>query len=616
MQKMCIVFFATAWGSRHGGINAFNYDLCKALSELNYLDLKLICIVDEVKEGNELEEAKSFGIELLSIPWQIEPRSYEKSVCSQLSYCGVSPKWMLGHDAKTGSRAIEISKSFGASVAVFHHMDYAAYKSLQGRDDENLIIEQRRILSAADVVFAVGPKLGNSARDSLRGVKDVNVIEILPGLTEVEGLERSSRFSAVTFGRLNPENNLLKQTRLAVASFASARNDRGNPLGQDAELTVIGLPPNERDHEHQSLLSLAEGYAKRVIPIHGWQFVEDRPRLFDHLRRQTVCMMLSLHEGFGLVGLEAISAEVPLIISKNSGLYHAVEKELKGSGTGCLHPVDILGSSGEEAFQEQDIEKVAGILIEIALNRDKAKENAQSLKRRLASLWTWEKTARQVFNSLTSKESVSQITFISDASSKKNSEFETSSSQIHADKFKEPKKRSLKLVPRDILMPEGSSKGVSFVKHPDFLEQETSKFKKEIISLIKNIESGLQALAESELQRILDFDDLPYPAMFDEVGSKPTFVMDALTVFSNLSEKHTSSSCAVLISEACDLLNIVSDLLNMCFQQISILRKTSSRKNNSYSGKLEIVKNLFNQIKERLLDLISYLKQFTFQVVP
>jgi hypothetical protein len=43
----CIVFFATAWGSHYGGINSFNYDLCKALAKLTAPSLSVVCIVED-----------------------------------------------------------------------------------------------------------------------------------------------------------------------------------------------------------------------------------------------------------------------------------------------------------------------------------------------------------------------------------------------------------------------------------------------------------------------------------------------------------------------------------------------------------------------------------------
>ncbi|MBD1831377.1 glycosyltransferase family 4 protein [Cyanobacteria bacterium FACHB-472] len=400
VMNECLVFFATAWGTRHGGINSFNYDLCKALAKLlaepGHPNLKVVCIVNEGK-CTELEEAKSLGIELIIIPHQDEPALDVKNVSSQLKGYAIKPVYVLGHDVHTGSRAIAVSKHLSVPVAVFHHMDYRAYKPFQGNNDKNPIWRQENILKEADTVFAIGPKLKESAIDKIRGgEKEVRVIKVQPGLAEIKLVEMPSRFSTITFGRLDQENGLLKQTDLAVASFGEAVNNSADPLGQDPGLVVIGLSNEEIDEGNQSLKSLGESYAKRAVSIHGWTYNENREELFHELRGKTVCMMLSLHEGFGLVGLEAISAEVPLIISKNTGLYNAIDQTLEGEGIGCLYPVNILGSFGDKPFQDTDIQEVVRCLYKIAGDKEKAKRNAKKLKEKLSKLWTWENAARQV----------------------------------------------------------------------------------------------------------------------------------------------------------------------------------------------------------------------------
>ncbi|MBE9126226.1 MULTISPECIES: glycosyltransferase family 4 protein [unclassified Coleofasciculus] len=400
----CLVFFATAWGSRHGGINSFNYDLCEALAKLlaepGHPNLKVVCIVNEGKYA-EVEEAKSLGVELIVIPHQAEPTLDINSVSSQLKGCEIKPVYVLGHDVHTGLRAIKLSEHINVPVAVFHHMDYRAYKPFQGKNDKNLISRQENILKKADTVFAIGPKLEESAIDKIRGgEKEVRVIKVQPGLAEIKPVEMPSRFSTITFGRLDKENGLLKQTDLAVASFGEAVQNKADPLGQDPGLVVIGLSNEEIDEGNQSLKLLGENYAKRAVSIYGWTYNENREELFNELRGKTVCMMLSLHEGFGLVGLEAISAEVPLIISKNTGLYNAIDQTLEGEGTGCLYHVDISGSFGEKPFQDADIQKVVDCLYRIANDREKAKRNAKKLKEKLSKLWTWENAARQVLTEL------------------------------------------------------------------------------------------------------------------------------------------------------------------------------------------------------------------------
>jgi glycosyltransferase involved in cell wall biosynthesis len=396
----CIVFFATAWGALYGGINSFNYDLCKALfdriKQIDF-DLKIVCIVDEGKKEKEGKDAQESGVQLFINVLSDDLESYVETIYARLCQAGLKPRWIMGHDVKTGERAIELAKVCNVPVALFHHMNYASYKSLHVGNDERYVVSQREILLKAGLIFAIGPRLKESAYGMVG--EEVPIIEVLPGLANINIWETQAAFSAITFGRLEQENDLLKQTSLSVAAFAKALQTPGNSLGYDAGIKVVGFE-SEKGEEYKFLKEIVQKYTSNYASLHPWRYNKDRGELFEHLRRETICMMLSIHEGFGLTGLEAISAGVPLILSKNTGLYLSVENILGGSGTGCLHGVDVLAPPQGETYHEKTVEEVSRLLLEIARSREKAKKDAISLKQNLAEHWTWENTAHQVLKEL------------------------------------------------------------------------------------------------------------------------------------------------------------------------------------------------------------------------
>jgi len=397
-----IIFLATAWGARHGGINSFNEDLCSSLAKLLGGKYRVVCVVLDATP-NEICSAKEKGVDLIKLDPSEQQDKFEENrvyeVLKKVEECNSGKAlWWIGHDVITGHVAIKASKlSNPAQSAVIHHMNYEAYISYKdgyNEDARNKIEQQGEILSQAHQVFAVGPKLAESAQEKIRGKSTAEVIELRPGLAKIEGLDYQKRFSAITYGRLDPRNDRVKQARLVVAAFGFAKSMQLDPLGNDASLTVVGLSEDNQRDEYQDLLKLAESKANRAVPIHGWHYIDDRNKLFDHLRRRSVCLMVSLHEGFGLVGWEAIAAEVPLIVSKNSGLYETIDKLLGGMGTGCLTAIDLKGSMEEGySYRNEDVEAISEALISIRNRGIKAKEDARMLKKNLEGFCTWQQTA-------------------------------------------------------------------------------------------------------------------------------------------------------------------------------------------------------------------------------
>lgn len=409
MEKTLIIL-ATAWGPQHGGINSFNYDFVKSLGEVFHRCVRVICVVPKMT-SEEKEDAAGSHVELIDLS---NPPSGEKleaghaaEIIRHLNLMETTPDntvW-LGHDLFTGGAAVEAAIQTKSASAIIHHMSYAAYEAYKSGSSgkaQDKVNEQRRIFDKAKFCFAVGPLLRDALNDLLYGEGKVSMI--IPGLpTGIKPRTLPKTFTAVMFGRLDPDADRIKQGRLGIAAMGSAyRQTLENPglpqiLHDRPRLKLYGIDSNDET----KLRKFAEEQAGAVFDFHPLPFDTNRTALLKELSFTSVALMPSWHEGFGLVGWEAIGAEVPLILSRTSGLYRFLSETFSGSGTGCIYEVDIKGREAEDPpfYQDEDVEAIAQKILNVAANLEKAKSSAKQLKVLLKD-YTWERSAKEFAKAL------------------------------------------------------------------------------------------------------------------------------------------------------------------------------------------------------------------------
>jgi glycosyltransferase involved in cell wall biosynthesis/HEAT repeat protein len=411
---LSIVLLTNGWGPKHGGINSFNTDLAKALGPLLHPGVRVACTVFEATD-NEVRDAERSRVTLLPIGRPADGLGGVRKAEIMAAFLArwgspVEDLWWIGHDVISGELAIDLAKQCGRS-AVIHHMSYLAYQAYKqgtGAEAQKRHDQQKQVFRAADRVLAVGPLLRDSLADLLKR-ESRKIPMLVPGLAEIRPSPMPAVFSAITFGRLDPPNDRIKQGRLAVAAFADAcRQVRENPALprglRQARMTLIGIARSGGEEE-DAIDALSERYAAGVHTLVQLPYEDDREKLFEALSGSSVAMMLSWHEGFGLTGWEAIAAGVPLIVSRNSGLHQLIEERLGQAGVGCLKGLDIRGhyaSEGEENFHPEDVKDVAQAILEIANQPDIAKKSARTLLDLLRrdGEYTWRTAARDVATAL------------------------------------------------------------------------------------------------------------------------------------------------------------------------------------------------------------------------
>lgn len=397
-QEKTVAVVATGWGPLSGGINAFNLDFCLALGRLLKGKSRVVCLTTEV-DGPTRAKAAQIGVEILALPsFKLNDHVGTAAAASSvLRRSGIDRLDLtIGHDVFTGPVATILRSQFGGTAALIHHMSYGSYQAVKadGQIAYQKEEEQRLALRSADIVFAVGPLLCRSANDLCQGGQPVRMI--VPGLAEIDPVaSRAGMFRAITFGRMGNEDDRIKQGSLAAAAFGRFHlKARSLDLPYSLKLNVFGLSESRYAEEEEALKKLVERYAEGFVNVVARKYSQDREELFKHLSRNEVAMMLSWHEGFGLVGWEAIAASVPLIVSRASGLNHLLSDDL---GAGLFTAVEIRGSA-ENDPREEDLDEVVAALLRIAVDLPRALSKAEKLRAHLRARYTWDGCGRDVLD--------------------------------------------------------------------------------------------------------------------------------------------------------------------------------------------------------------------------
>jgi hypothetical protein len=401
-KPFTLVAFATAWGPKFGGINAFNMDLLQAIAAAHWQWLRVICVVAACDEADIQTALTQDQVTLINLGLSTGAMGHEHVplVKSKLDALDLSDTVWLGHDRITGAIANAMAADHGGRSALIHHMSYDHYESFA--ENSQTAAEKQRsqksLFEAATVRMAVGPLL----RDALADMLDVPSSEIpmlVPGLAEIAVKNHHRKFIAFISGRLDAGARKIKQAQLGVAGFAHAVHRCDCTVGLPDSMKGTGEPKillRGIDMEapmdlgfadaEQELRSFAEEHAHRAINLQALPYCHDRQELFDELRTASVCLMPSWHEGFGLVAWEAIAAGVPLILSQKSGVYQLLkEKHLEQ----WVQALDIKGSHQLPYFSVDDKQSTAEALIQVAQHPKEFQEKAHLLRANLLNEYTW-----------------------------------------------------------------------------------------------------------------------------------------------------------------------------------------------------------------------------------
>ena len=229
-------------------------------------------------------------------------------------------------------------------------------------------------------VVAVGPRLYGRYLTELHPYNVSKPIALDPGFdAQSDDLREpppGSPWRILVVGRL--EDYYLKGIDLAakaVGLAAARREEAATPL----ELTVRGARPDTSNKLQEQLRTWSDNPSLGIVVR---PFTTNTESLDADLRRASLVLMPSRKEGFGLVGLEAIVAGTPVLVSSESGLGELLRNVL-GHEQALRIVVRITGDP------PTDHEAWARAIDGVFRDREAAFHRAREVRALLAARKTW-----------------------------------------------------------------------------------------------------------------------------------------------------------------------------------------------------------------------------------
>jgi glycosyltransferase involved in cell wall biosynthesis len=390
-----ILAVATEWRSGHGGLSTLNRRLCRALASAG---ARVVCVVLRASQ-EERDEAETDGVTLVEATRTPGQEEFALARRPELP-AGFEPDIVIGHGRVTGPAAQVLADEHFPSAKRLHfiHMapDEIEWLKPDRGDDAGVRAEERtqielKLGRTAARVVTVGPRLNKRFLNELSVYDIPPPIRLDPGFdsdgTDPREPPPGAPLKVLLLGRL--EDGPIKGLDLAAKAVGRAVGWRGEHAAP-IELVVRGALP---DTSAELRVRLREWAGLPSLGVVVRPYTTDTERLDADLGRASLVLMPSRSEGFGLVGLEAITAGAPVLVSNESGLADLLREVLEYEQASRF----VVQMSGNE----NEVVERWGRVIEATLrDRDAAFRRAAELRASLGRQKTWAAAADHLLSAI------------------------------------------------------------------------------------------------------------------------------------------------------------------------------------------------------------------------
>ncbi|MCF8719444.1 glycosyltransferase [Nitrospina gracilis] len=394
VSSLKILAVADEWFPRQGGISRLNKDICCSLSALGH---GVTCIVLDPTE-DEIADAESNNVNLIGAPKNIGVEGINRLLLFQKDdFGGLSPEVIFGHGPKLGPGANHIAGTFfpdskfcyfvhtlPKEIEIYknHNEDSDKYKEGIERDER-----QMELCKKADFVVPIGPRIGYNLKSHV----DTNkIFQLCPGLNkEFMNLTHNDPWDRIPIiliiGRMG-DDPTLKGLDYALHILKKVHDKELYRKPYKPKLRIRGLDPNLKFDSFGIKDSTIKQYFEPL------PYEEEIGKILKDFQSSSILIMPSRSEGFGLVGLEAISAGIPVLVSDESGLgMMLITMDIEGQlppGMGKKCVVSVSGNDDEVT------DRWAKAINEVLSDLGSAYKNADNFRKSLSPHLVWSKIAR------------------------------------------------------------------------------------------------------------------------------------------------------------------------------------------------------------------------------
>ena len=398
-RPLSFLVLATEWDSAHGGLSTFNRRMCLALAAAGH---KVHCVVLPNADGGKVYDEVQ-GVRIIRAhrtPGEVQPVDELALARRPSAFAHTQPDFLIGHGRVTGRAAQALTRLFDKVPRLhFIHMspDEIEWHKPDRKDDSGEVAERRKQIEldlgrTAHRVVTVGPRLYDNWRLEFMAMGAAQPLRFDPGFDftgpNPSAILDQKIFRVLMFGRA--EDDELKGLDFATRALALTVSRRKS-LPHRIELLVRGAPPNQSD----SLRAKLRGFAGELhLDVKVAPYTAEADKLEHDLHTASLVLMPSRAEGFGLVGLEAIAAGVPVLVSDKSGLGDLLKEALDDEGYAQM-VVPVVDTFDEDA---EAWSRAIGFVL---YDRKSAFRRAADIRRYLADRYTWGKSVDDMVRALT-----------------------------------------------------------------------------------------------------------------------------------------------------------------------------------------------------------------------